>query len=270
MRSVLGYAAPVIVFISAIIGLSGLSRRPNAAGLAGLSPFGWTLVVLATLSFAVAIYGVYNREAELKKAREEVARLRTLAFSDVSVGVDHLVTVLDFAVLAPYIAARSIPAPPIPKTYVSGPRILIDFRSEAVIADLQNLVLDRIMRVKGPYAQPIPFGTDQRPVIAIIAEETARARDEIDFAIQRYDASRGITVDVFEAGSALLRAPFLAFMTGLEDSWKRRSRMEEDATAPDIVNLRMIGSGVTGGSKADYLEMLDRLDRLRTALNESA
>ncbi len=30
----------------------------------------------------------------------------------------------------------------------------------------------------------------------------------------------------------------------------------------------MIGSGITGGSKADYLDMLDKLDRLRAAIKE--
>ena len=54
------------------------------------------------------------------------------------------------------------------------------------------------------------------------------------------------------------------FMINIREHWTKRSRME-DATSPDVINLRMIGSGVRGGSKADYLAMIDSMEKLCAA-----
>jgi hypothetical protein len=264
MSGMLGYAAPVIAFLSAIIGFSGPSRKPKVSGLAGLTPFGWSMLALASVSFVFAIYGVYQREAALRQARDDLDRIRSVAFFDLQKGVGDLTRVLEFAVLSPYIAFGLPSAGGIPDTYVSGPFVTIDLTSEATVAELENLVLDPTARLNGAYAEPIPFGTDARPAIAILAEESAKAKDAIDNAIQKY-AARAITADVFEAGSDLLRAPFLDHLITLQASWTQRARIE-DSDLPQVIDLRMIGSGISGGSRADYLDLIGRIDRLRATV----
>jgi hypothetical protein len=264
MRALLNYAPSIIVFLAAIIGSLGPSRDASVAGLGGLTLFGWSMLTLASVSFCVAIYGVYSREAELKNARLELNRIRSVAFSDLRRGVNHLVEVLEFAVLAPYLTSRSIPAKKRPAEYAAGPVLAIDLKSDRTVAQLETFVLDPSLRLNAPYANPIPFGTDTRSAMAIIAEEAVKAKDLIDEAIQKY-AARAITADVFEFGSELLNEPFLGFMINIREHWTKRSRME-DATSPDVINLRMIGSGVRGGSKADYLAMIDSMEKLRAAL----
>jgi hypothetical protein len=264
MDGLLGYVAPIIAFLSAIIGFSGPSRKPKASGLAGLTPFGWSMLALASISFVFAIYGVYEREMALRQARDDLNRIRSVAFSDLQAGADQLTRVLQFAVLSPFLTSRSPSGSVIPDAFLSAGFVSIDLASDETIAELEGLVLDPGIRLAGPYAEPIPFGTDDRPAMTILAEESARAKAEIDVAIQKY-ASKAITADVFEAGSDLLRAPFLDHMITLRESWTQRARIE-DSDAPEIVNLRMIGSGVSGGSKSDYLELIGRLDRLRTTL----
>jgi hypothetical protein len=33
-----------------------------------------------------------------------------------------------------------------------------------------------------------------------------------------------------------------------------------------VIDLRMIGSGISGGSRADYLDLIGRIDRLRATV----
>jgi len=262
MRGVFNYFAPVIVFLSAIVGSIGPSREEGTSGLTGLTPFGWSMLVLASTSFIFAIYGIYSREIELNQAHAELSRIRSVASSDLRKGLAHLFDVLDFAVLVPCITY-----PPKNKLseYMSGRTLSVDLKSQRTITDLENLILDPNMKLQAPYIRPIPFGTDTRFVMDIIAEESATAKAMIDSAIQKY-AARAITADIFEAGSKLLNEPFIAYMINLRSSWNRRSTME-DSTNPKSVNLRMIGSGVSGGSKSDYLAMIDSIDRFRAALD---
>jgi hypothetical protein len=262
MRGALNYFAPVIVFLSAIVGSLGPSREEGTSGLPGLTPFGWSMLALASTSFIFAIYGIYSREMELNQARTELRRIRSIATSDLRKGLAQLFDVLDFAVLVPCIA---YPAKNKLSEYVVGPTLSIDLKSQQTITELEDLILEPHMKLQAPYIRPIPFGTDSRFVMDIIAEESAKAKATIDSAIQKY-AARAITADVFEAGSKLLNEPFITYMINLRGNWNKRSTME-DSTNPKSVNLRMIGSGVSGGSKSDYLAMIDSLDRFRAALD---
>jgi hypothetical protein len=57
-------ANSLLLFLSAIVGSLGPSREADTSGLAGLTPFGWSMLALASTSFVFAIYAT-NEHLEM-------------------------------------------------------------------------------------------------------------------------------------------------------------------------------------------------------------
>jgi len=273
MSRYLSYFAPAISFLVAVVSLLGPSRASGGSGISAITPFGWLLASLATISLGVTLFTVYSREKELAAVRAEKARLREVAFTEVGDGLGHLMKVLRYAALMPYTTIPRIPsgAPkkcPFPDSK-NGWGYDIDFRSKETLSVLENLYLAPGAHLKSPYIPAaVPFGTDiTRPSMKVISEESSKAAQMFETVVQKYVAV-ALPVDVIEASSAILRSPFLAHLISLRESWEKRSAME-DSNSPTTLNFRFLNSGITGGYTKDYFELLDNLDELRAALNKT-
>jgi hypothetical protein len=141
----------------------------------------------------------------------------------------------------------------------------IDLRTEDTIHVLERLYLSPVTSLKAPYIPvSVPFGTDTRTSMRIIAEESAAAARRVETGIQKY-AAVGLTPEMIAAGSELVTAPFLKHLMTLRENWASRSKMEDSQSARTL-NFRFLNSGLTGGYTKDYLEFVERLDRLSILL----
>jgi hypothetical protein len=178
--------------------------------------------------------------------------------------------VLRHAALMPYMTNAEIadgaPAKlPYKKYAESQKKWDIDLRSEETIQVLERLYLSPTARLKAPYIpMSVPFGTDTRTSMRIIAEESADAARRVETGIQKY-AAVGLTPEMIAAGSELITAPFLKHLINLQERWSSRSRMEDSQSAKSL-NFRFLNSGLTGGYTKDYVEFVERLDRLSILL----
>jgi len=273
MSRYISYVAPAIGFLAAIIGLLGPSRVSGETGIRAITPFGWVLATLAAISLCVALFTVYLRERDLAAARAEKARFRAVSFSEVRDGLNLLRDVLRYAALMPYKTVPRIPsnAPqdcPFPE-FTGRPGYDIDLRSKETLSVLENLYLTPSAHLKAAYVKgSVPFGTDiVRTSMRVISEESRRAAQIFDTAVQKY-AAIALPIDVIEASSAVLRSPFLEHLTSLRESWDKRSALE-DSNSPTSLNFRFLNSGLSGGFTKDYIEFLDTLDQLQTALGKA-
>ena len=181
-----------------------------------------------------------------------------------------MLDVLRHAALMPYVTnaeiANGVPAElPYKKYAESRKRWDIDLRSEETIHVLERIYLSPTTRLKAPFIPvSVPFGMDTRTSMRIIAEESAAAARRVETGIQKY-AAVGLTPEMIAAGSELVTAPFLKHLMSLRESWASRSGMEDSQSARTL-NFRFLNSGLTGGYTKDYLEFVERLDRLSVLL----
>jgi hypothetical protein len=270
MADLLAYIAPLVAFLAALVALLGPSRNRSVPGLAGLSRLGWLSFGLAAISLAAALYGIHSRQQELAAARSEAARIRAVAYDEIGEGLGHINRVLRYAALLPFAGNAPLAegAPRDVSYWRDGnPLAILSFdpQSAEALVVFEHLYLSPRVHLNGVYTSPIPFGTDVRPAMDIMAEESARARQTIEFAIQKY-AAKAISADVFEAASAVVGAPYLKHLMALRESWHERSQME-DSIHPQSLKFLMVGSGVGGDTREDYLAFVEAMDRLRQALS---
>jgi hypothetical protein len=216
---------------------------------------------------------VYQREKDLAAARAEKARFRAVSFSEVRDGIHLLMEVLRYAALMPYTTFPRIPsnAPedcPFPE-FKNRPGYDIDLRSKETLSVLENLYLTPGAHLKSAYVKgAVPFGTNiGRSSMRVISEESSKAQQIFNTAVQKY-VGFALPVEVFEASNAVLRSPFLEHLISLPESWDKRSAME-DSNSPTSLNFRFLNSGLSGGFTKDYIEFLDTLDQLQTALGKA-
>jgi hypothetical protein len=100
--------------------------------------------------------------------------------------------------------------------------------------------------------------------MAILMEQSSKAIAILENALQIYSA-RAVDADVLEAASLLSRDPFLERLTMLDAKWDARSEIE-DSSNPEIVKLYFLDDR-TSPSPDKYLQLLDRVDRLKAALD---
>jgi len=268
MHQLINYLAPTIVFIAVILGLLGPSRKPGVAGIAGISLFGWGLAALASISLLLTLSSAYKNQQELELARAEQVRIANVAKREIADGYALIQEVLRFAALMPYTTSSQLTLDfqnplPYPKDPLGG--WLIDLRSEKTLNVLENLYLDPKTGLNGPYIPSIvPFGTDFRPALTILSEESIKTTQIIETAVQKY-AGSAISADLLEASSVLIRDPFIKHLAELRERWAERSRMEESDLATSL-GFTFLNSGFTGSYKKDYLQLLDSMDQLRNAL----
>ena len=244
-----------------ILGLLGPSRKSGVSGIAGISSFGWGLAGLATISVLFTLTSAHKNQQELELARAEHVRIAKVAKREIADGYELIQKVLRFASLMPYTTLGD--TLPYPKDQLG--RWVIDLRSEKTLNVLENLYLNPKARLKGPYVPYIvPFGTDIRPALNIVTEESVKAIQMIETAVQKY-AGSAISADLLEASSVLVRDPFIKHLAKLRESWAERSRMEESNDSRTL-GFRFLNSGLTGSYKEDYLQLLDSMDRLSIAL----
>jgi hypothetical protein len=56
MKSLIGYAPPLIAFLAMFVGLLGPGRSADRTGLRAITPFGWISCAIAAASLGVAVY----------------------------------------------------------------------------------------------------------------------------------------------------------------------------------------------------------------------
>jgi hypothetical protein len=259
VQQIVTYGPPLLGFVAALTALLGPSRRPDGTGFAALTPFGWAAGGIAVLGLALGLASVARQNAALERAEAELAIMQRAAIRDLQRGVVLANDVLLFAALMPYTTGQGSTGT------LPFARDEVDLRSERTREDLRGLVLHPSARLGGPWIPAaVPFGTDARPAMRLLVEETWRAVEILRSGLQIY-AARAIEAEVLQAASELSTDAFLHRLTRLEEEWASRSRIQ-DTENPEFVNLRFLDSGVAGASTEDYLTLLDRLERLRAAL----
>ena len=262
MNAFIAYAAPIVSVVAALIALLGPSGKADQIGLASLTPFGWAAVAFAVTGLAFTLYNANAQQNALRRAENELATMRRSAQDQFEDGINLIVDVLRFAALMPYTTA-SIPGSGVRSPYRFSREI--DLRSERTLADLAKLRLDPGVRLNGPYIpSAVPFSPSTKPAMNILMEESAKAIDTLENALQIY-AARAADANVIDAASQLSRDPFLKRLTLLKEKWDARSAIE-DSIRPETVNLYFLDD-TTYPSPAGYLKLLDRIDRLQAALD---
>jgi hypothetical protein len=257
LGTILLYAAPILGFVAALTALLGPSRKPDQAGIASLTPFGWAAAAFAVIGLTVSLANIGRQQAALRKAEEQLARMRATAQGAFEEGIGQVLDVLTFAALMPYTTVLDAGQMP-------HDRRSIDLRSARTLADLAALRLDPGARLRAPFIPAaVPFSPTTRPAMTVLMEESADAVDRLEKGLAIFD--RSIDAEVLDAASALARAPFLLRMTRLRESWDARSAIE-DSSLPEVVNLYFLADTAPNPPPDDYLDLLDRVDRLRAAL----
>lgn len=274
MSNRIGYIAPVIGFLAALVALLGPSRRPDHVGFAAITPFGWTSATFAAISLGVGLITLHRRDVELAAARATQARLRAVAFGEIGDGLARLDDVLRYAALVPWITVPRVEATlpasnPFRREGAVSAAAGLDLAAPETLDVLRNVYLSPVARLSAPFIPAaIPFGTDVvRPAMNVIAEESGAAARMVETAVQKY-AATSLPVEVIESASAILRSPFLKHLQTLRESWQRRSAME-DSNSPRSLNFRFVDSGITGGSSQDYLRFVEEMTRLGKALAQA-
>jgi hypothetical protein len=263
MTSLLAYAAPVLGFVAAVTGLLGPSRRPERTGIGALTPFGWAAAGLALIGLVLTLNGVRVQREALRRAEAQLGQMRATARDEFEDAIALIADVLTFAALMPQTVGTSFdPGAP------SVDRARVDLRAAETLAALAGLRLDPGARLNAPYIPAaVPFSPTTRPAMEVLAGESARALEKLDLASAIY-AARAADAEVLEAARRLREAPFLERLTALPARWEARSAIE-DSTRPDVVNLYFLDD-TTDPSPEAYLDLLDRMDRLRGALDALA
>jgi len=266
MKNLIGYAPALIAFLAMFVGLLGPGRSADKTGLRAITPFGWTSCAIAAASLCVALYTQRAKNRELAAALASKQQMQTAVFRELRESLESMEDVLRHAALMPYMTnaemADGAPAKlPYKKYAESQKKWDIDLRSEETIHVLERLYLSPTAKLKAAYIpMSVPFGTDRRFSMRIIAEESAAAARRVETGIQKY-AAVGLTPEMIAAGSELITAPFLKHLINLQESWASRSHMEDSESARSL-NFRFLNSGLTGGYTKDYLGFVERLDRL--------
>lgn len=264
MVGVVAYFAPILTLMAALVALIGPSRKPDKIGVRGLTLFGWCALGFALTSAAIATFNVHAQQSALGRAESELARMRRVAQNEFADGIGQVLDVLKFAALMPYTTLYTASeAPPLPLDEAGG----LDLRGERTLADLAQLRLAPGVGLNGPYIpSAVPFGTTTRSAMDVLEQESARAIESLRNAQQIY-AARATDAEVLEAASALVNDSFLQRLTMLHQKYAERSTIE-DSSSPDIVNLYFLDDTAPNPSPQRYLDLLDKVDRLRAALEQ--
>jgi heme exporter protein D len=257
--SYLPFLAPVLAFVAALTGLLGPSRKPDLTGFAALTGFGWAAAAFALIALALTLANTVAQRKALARAEAQIAQMRATARDEFQDAIALIGDVLTFAALMPYTTGRNVAAGGLP--FDAG---AVDLRGARTLEDLAGLRLDPSARLNAPYIPAaVPFSPTDRTAMQVLSQEAARVLDRLQAASAIY-AARAVDAEVLDAASRLRQAPFLQRLTQLQAKWDARSRIE-DATSPEVVNLYFLSDTVPP-SPDGYLDLLDRMDRLRAAL----
>ena len=257
MKAFVAYAAPLLSFIAAMTALLGPSRKPDQIGLASLTGFGWAAAAFAVIGLTFTIYNATVQQSALRRAEDQLRSMRRVAQSEFQDGMNLILDILRFAALMPYTVGIDPGA--------AGP-CEIDLRSQRTLDDLSKLKLSPGARLKAPFIpSAVPFSPSSKSAMTILMEQSSKAIAMLETALQIY-AARAVDAEVIEAASLLSRDPFLERLTVLDAKWKARSDIE-DSTNPETVNLYFLGDTAPSPPPTAYLTLLDRVDRLKAALD---
>lgn len=213
----------------------------------------WLALVIAVGSLVASLELARRAQRELNERRRREQTLRESANREVQAAVAQLRRVLDYAYFATGLDEGGRPTKPPPAALDVPPtgRTLQDLAAPAVVAELSTLCLTPRRSIGGPWAAPVPFGTDTRPIDRLIADESAAALGRLELVVTQF-------IEVLDAGlveriSRLSGGPFAAHLRTLPALVERRIAIEDSSRA----RVGLINS--YSGSEADYLEFVGAL-----------
>lgn len=263
MRGFVAYAAPILSFVAALVALLGPSRKPDMTGVASLTAFGWAAGGFALIALMFTLYNAKSQQDAIRQAQAQLTSMRRVAQSEFQDGTELILNILRFAALMRYTTIIS-PGPEDRLPYENATQI--DLRGQRTLDDLATLRLDPTARLGLPFIpSAVPFSPSSKPVMSILMEQSSNAIAILENALQIYSA-KVVDAEVMEAASVLARDPFLKRLTTLDAEWRARSEIEDSAT-PAVVGLYFLGKTSPNPAPDQYLELLDRVDRLRAALD---
>jgi len=174
--------------------------------------------------------------------------VRGVAHQELRNGVAQVRKVLCFLAWLPAIAHLGLKARQPAYLAGLGPGAQLDLRDARVVEALRSTSISPPRALNSPYADPVLFGTDRRMIDAIVAEET-RAGAEL-----------------LRATEAVMRHRFMHHLEQIAVTARNRRIMEDSET----LSVPIVDSGISGGSLADFLGLLDELDALSLAIRAPA
>jgi hypothetical protein len=192
----------------------------------------------------------------------ELRGVRSVAHQELSDGLRRLYDVLLFLALLPYIGSRGPRSTPIPGWMRGGGRFQdLDLADTRVLETLRATSISPPRPLNGPYAQPVPFGTDRRATDAIVSDAASAVETLLRSALARYSAAE-LGVEAMHGLERVLEHSFLRYLEGIRESAATRRHMEDSK----VTNVPILDSGIIGGSTTDYLDFLQALEALGTAI----
>jgi hypothetical protein len=137
----------------------------------------------------------------------------------------------------------------------------LDLQDRRLIDVLTKTSISPSRRLNGPYDSSVPFGTDRRFVDSIVSAETAAAEGKLRSALARYSAAE-LGVQALHATERILTHPFFGYLKKIRESAAMRREMEDSET----IAVPILGSGIQGGSVADYRNFVDAIEILARAI----
>jgi hypothetical protein len=234
------------------------------AGDGGLPATSWLALAIAVGSLAASVDLARRAQRELKELRERERILRESAYREVQAGVSQLRRVLDYAYFATGLDETGRPVKPPPPALDVPPagRTLEDLAAPAVVMELAALRLTPRRSIGGPWANPVPFGTDTRTLDRLIADESAAALERLELVVTQFIAvmDAGLVEDI----SRLCGGPFAAHLRALPSLVDRRIQIEDSVRAAvGLVNSY-------SGTDADYREFVGGLIEIAAQSSRTA
>jgi heme exporter protein D len=233
---------------------SGLSFAAAAvAVVAGardgqLTATSWAALVVAVGSLVASLVITRRTQRELAERRARERRIQAAARREAGAAIAQLDDVLNYA----RFAATGTSARP----FVPAP--LDSFDSPEAADELASLSLTPSRSIGGPWAKPVPYGTDPRPIDHLIAEESAAAFERLDQVVTKYGDV--LETDLVEGISELTGHPFAAHLRGLVALVDRRIVIEDSQYASVCLINPYAGSSEDYRSFVATLLRVDRLN----------
>lgn len=238
------YIASALSFAAAAVAVIAGARDGE------LNATSWAALGVAVGSLIASLVITQRTQRELAERRARERRIQAAAKREAAAAIAQLEDVLNYASFA----ATGMSARP----FVPAP--LDTFDSPEAADELASLSLTPRRSIGGPWAKPVPYGTDTRWIDRLIAEESDAAFDRLDQVVTKYVDV--LETDFVEGISELAGHPFAAHLRGLVALVDRRVVIEDSVYAPVALINAYAG---TSEEYRSFVAALLRVDRLNSA-----
>lgn len=206
------YVASALSFAAAVVAvIAGASDGE-------LNATAWAALVVAAGSLVASLVITRRTQRELAERRARERRIQAAAKREAASAIAQLADVLNYARFAAGLPEGRFERAPLDM-----------LASPEATEELASLSLTPRRSIGGPWANPVPYGTDPRTLDKLIAEESDAAFDRLDQVVTKYVDV--LETELVEGISELTGHPFAAHLRGLVALVDRRITIEDSAYA---------------------------------------